>query len=79
MPIFKNFVKKAINKKDARPFKVSDGVKMVLIDTKTGKKVNYGSKDTLIEVFKINQDKKSFEIDQNLNYKLSNKNIFNFY
>ena len=79
MPIFKNFVKKAINKKDARPFKVSEGVKMVLIDTKTGKKVNYGSKDTLIEVFKINQDKKSFEIDQNLNYKLSNKNIFNFY
>ena len=79
MPIFKNFVKKAINKKDARPFKVSDGVKMVLIDTKTGKKVNYGSKDTLIEVFKINQDKKSFEVDQNLNYKLSNKNIFNFY
>ena len=79
MPIFKNFVKKAINKKDARPFKVSDGVKMVLIDTKTGKKVNYGSKNTLIEVFKINQDKKSFEIDQNLNYKLSNKNIFNFY
>jgi len=79
MPIFKNFVKKAINKKDARPFKVSEGVKMVLIDTKTGKKVNYGSKDTLIEVFKINQDEKSFEIDQNLNYKLSNKNIFNFY
>ena len=32
MPIFKNFVKKAINKKDARPFKVSDGIKMVLID-----------------------------------------------
>tara|TARA_B100001121_G_scaffold55329_1_gene48823 strand:- start:260 stop:2602 length:2343 start_codon:yes stop_codon:yes gene_type:complete len=79
MPIFKNFVKKAINKKDARPFKVSEGIKMVLIDTKTGKKVNYGSKDTLIEVFKINQDEKSFEIDQNLNYKLSNKNIFNFY
>ena len=46
MPIFKNFVKKAINKKDARPFKVSDGIKMVLIDAKTGKKVNYGSKDT---------------------------------
>ena len=38
MPIFKNFVKKAINKKDARPFKVSDGIKMVLIDAKTGKK-----------------------------------------
>ena len=79
MPIFKNFVKKAINKKDARPFKVSDGIKMVLIDAKTGKKVNYGSKDTLIEVFKINENKKSFENDQNLNYKLSNKNIFNFY
>ena len=79
MPIFKNFVKKAINKKDARPFKVSDGIKMVLIDAKTGKKVNYGSKDTLIEVFKINENKKSFENDQNLNYKLYNKNIFNFY
>ena len=39
MPIFKNFVKKAINKKDARPFKVSDGIKMVLIDAKTGKRL----------------------------------------
>ena len=28
---------------------------------------------------KINENKKSFENDQNLNYKLSNKNIFNFY
>ena len=33
----------------------------------------------LIEVFKINENKKSFENDQNLNYKLYNKNIFNFY
>ena len=47
---------------------------------KQEKKVNYGSKDTLIEVFKkLMKIKKSFENDQNLNYKLSNKNIFNFY
>ena len=42
-------------------------------------KMNKKMDSNRLRFFKINQDKKSFEIDQNLNYKLSNKNIFNFY
>ena len=53
---------------------------MIVVDSKTGKKANYSSKDTLIEVFKSKSlTKNSFEDSQNLNYKLSKSNIFNFY
>ena len=80
MPIFKYFVEKAVNKKNARPFKVSNDITMMVIDAKTGKNVAYGSKDVIIESFKSkNLSKKNFENDRNLNYKLDDKNIFNFY
>ena len=79
MPVFENFIKKAINKKDARPFKVAKGIEMMLIDGKTGKNVEYRSTETIIEAFKINNKKNYFEKNQILNYKLSKKNIFNFY
>ena len=53
---------------------------MMVVDAKTGKKAKYGSKDTIIEVFKSkNLNKNYFEDDQYLNYKISNNNIFNFY
>ncbi len=79
MPVFKNFIKKAINKKNARPFKVAKGIEMMVIDGKTGKNVEYGSTDTIIEAFKIDNKNNFFEKNQNLNYKLSDKHIFNFY
>ena len=80
MPVFKTFIEKAINKENARPFKVSEGIEMMVIDAKTGKKANYGSTDTLIEAFKAeNLQKNYFEDDQFLNYKIKDKNIFNFY
>ena len=79
MPIFKNFITKAINKKDARPFKVAKGIEMMVINGVTGKKVDYGSTDTIIEAFKIYKNDNYFEKNQILNYKLSNNNIFNFY
>ena len=79
MPIFKNFIIKAINKKDARPFKVAKGIEMMVINGVTGKKVDYGSTDTIIEAFKIYKNDNYFEKNQILNYKLSNNNIFNFY
>ena len=61
MPVFSYFVKKAIKKSDARPFKVSKGIKLMVVDAKTGKKANYGSTDTIIEAFNIeNLEKKSF-------------------
>ena len=80
MPVFNYFIKKAINKSDARPFKVSKGIKLMVVDAKTGKKADYGSTDTIIEAFNIeNLKKKPFEEDKNLNYKDSNYNILRFY
>ena len=78
MPIFKEFIKKSIKKEDARPFKVAENITLMVIDPKTGKKASFGSKKTIIEVFK----KK--DLDQNnknmiLNNRLNNNNILRFY
>ena len=78
MPIFKEFIKKSVKKKDARPFKVADNITLMVIDPKTGKKASFGSKKTIIEVFK----KK--DLDQNsknmiLNKRLNNYKILRFY
>ena len=51
----------------------------MVVDAKTGQKANYGTTDTIIEVFKSNKLKNSFDENNNLNYKIINKNIFNFY
>ena len=57
LPIFKAFIKNAVKKKDARPFKVAKNIKMMVIDPITGKKANFASKKTIIEVFKKNRVK----------------------
>jgi len=79
MPIFKEFVKKAIKKKDARPFKVADNIIMMVVDHATGEKANFASKKTIIEAFKKN--KLDFKENQNLdiNNRLKNNNILKFY
>ena len=80
MPIFRDFIKKAIKKKDARPFKVPPDISMMVIETITGKKASFGSKETIIEAFKkekIDNDSISFgNINDRLN---SNNNILKFY
>ena len=79
MPIFKQFVKDAIKKKDARPFKVANNISMMVIEPLTGKRADFTSKKTIIEVFKknnINEDNvKNFDI----NRRLKNNNILRFY
>ena len=79
MPIFKNFIKKAIKKKDARPFKVADNITMMVVDRLTGQKANFNSKETLVEAFK--KDKINIKLNQNLdiNNRLKNNNILKFY
>ena len=80
MPVFEKFVKGAINKKNARPFKVSKNIKMMVVDAKTGEKANYGSTDTIIEAFKVNQfDKNLIDSKKIFNNNVINNNIFNFY
>ena len=44
LPIFEKFVSKAIKKSDARPFKVSDGITMMVVDPKLDKKLNFHQK-----------------------------------
>lgn len=79
MPIFKDFIKKAIKKRDARPFKVADNIIMMVVDRFTGQKANFNSKETLVEVFK--KDKINIKLNQNLdiNNRLKNHNILRFY
>ena len=79
LPIFKEFVKKAIKKKDARPFKVADGIKMMVIDPLTGQKAEFASRKTIIEVFKANDLINYDRSNINFNNRLSRSNILRFY
>ena len=76
MPIFKNFIKKAIKKKDARPFKVADNIEMMVVDRITGQKASFESNETIVEVFKKNNKTKQ-NID--INNRLKINNILKFY
>ena len=77
LPIFKSFVKEAVKKEDARPFKVADNILMRVIDPLTGKKALADSKSTIIEAYK------NIEIDsalnKDINNRLKNNNILRFY
>ena len=80
LPIFKAFIKNAVKKKDARPFKVAKNIKMMVVDLITGKKANFGSKKTIIEVFKKNRlENINFEGKDDLQYKVKKNNILKFY
>jgi len=80
MPIFKDFIKKAVTKYEARPFKIAEDIKMVVVDAKTGKKVDFGSKKTIIESFKKEKIENKLNIGiGNFKYKISKNNILKFY
>ena len=80
MPIFKEFVKKAVNNHEARPFKVAKGIKMMVVDSITGKKADFGSKKTIIESFKEEKIENIENVgNYDLNYKLSKNNFLTFY
>ena len=71
MPIFKNFILNSISKEEATPFKVPDGIVMMVVDPVTGQKVDFNSKNSIYESFK---EKKISEINIENNY---NNLIFN--
>ena len=79
MPIFKEFVKKAVKKKDARPFKVADNITMMVVDAKTGKKASFGTKKTIIEVYKKDKIEQKNVSNSKINNRLKNNNILRFY
>jgi len=78
LPIFKNFIEKAVSKADARPFKAAEGIIMMVVDPVTGQKAKFSSKNTIIEVYK----EKNI-IDGKVLYSNSNRldanNILKFY
>ena len=78
LPIFKDFVKKGIKKSDARPFKVSDGITMMVIDPETGQKAKFSSKDTIIEAYK-DRNVIDGKVLYSNNNRLDTNNILKFY
>ncbi len=80
LPIFKDFIKKAVNNYEARPFKIAKGIKMMVIDTETGKKADFGSKKTIIESYKKEKiENKSFISNDKYNSNKLRNNILKFY
>jgi penicillin-binding protein 1A len=79
LPIFKSFVKNAVKKEDARPFKVADNIVMMVIDPVTGEKANARSKRTIIEAYKKRIIEKKSISNLDINNRLKNNNILKFY
>ena len=78
LPIFKSFVEKAIKKSDARPFKVAEGITMMVIDPATGQKAKFTSKNTILEAYK-SKNVVEGEILFSNNNRLDSNNILKFY
>ena len=62
LPIFKNFIEKALFKEDMKPFKSPPNINFYPVDYKTGKSSNFSNKKAIIEAFK---QKTTKEIDTN--------------
>ena len=78
LPIFKDFVEKSVKKSNARPFKVAEGITMMVIDPESGKKAKFSSRNTIVEAYK-----KKNVVDGKVLYTNSNRldtaNILEFY
>ncbi len=80
LPIFKHFIKKAVNNYEARPFKISKGIKMMVIDAETGEKADFGSKKTIIESYKEEKfENQTFISNDKYKSDIYKKNILKFY
>ena len=78
LPIFEGFVKKAIKKSEARPFKVPDNITMMVIDPSTGEKAKFTSRNMIMEAYKSKNviDGKVLFSDNN---RLDTNNVLKFY
>ncbi len=78
LPIFREFVEKAVKKSDARPFKVPKKMTLMVVDPLTGEKAKFNSKNTIIEAYKSQNilDGKVLYSDNN---RLDTNNILEFY
>ena len=78
LPIFEEFVKKAIKKSEARPFKVPENITLMVIDPNTGNKTKFSSKNTIIESYK-SKNVLNGKILYSNNNRLDANNILKFY
>ncbi len=78
LPIFEEFVKNAIIKSEAKPFKVSDGITLMIVDSITGEKAKFSSKNTIIESYKSINVLNGKVLYSN-NNRLDMNNILKFY
>ena len=78
LPIFKDFVENGIKKSEARPFKVPEGIIMMVIDPGLGQRAKFSSKNTIIENYKKKDivDNRVFYTNNN---RLDINNILKFY
>ena len=78
LPIFESFVKKAVKKSEARPFKVADEITLMVVDSLTGQKAKFSSKDIIIEAYKSKNVLNGNVLSLNSN-RLDSNNILKFY
>ncbi len=78
LPIFEGFVKKAVKKSNARPFKVPTDITLMVVDSITGEKAKFTSKNTIIESYKSENVLGGKVIYSNSN-RLDANNILKFY
>ena len=78
LPIFENFIKEAVKKSEARPFKVADGITMMVVDPATGQKAKFSSENTIIEAYKSKNVVNGNVLYSN-NNRLDINNILKFY
>ena len=78
LPIFEDFIKKAVKKSEARPFKVPSELTMMVVDPATGEKAKFTSKDMIIEAYKSGNVVNGF-ITYSDNNRLDTNNVLRFY
>ncbi len=85
LPIFKKFVKNAVKKKEALPFKVPENINLVMVDLETGLQPNANTKKIIFESFKL-KDNFMFKFEKQFNtntsgfYDFENqRTIYKFY
>ena len=78
LPIFEEFVKKAVKKSNSRPFKVPQNITLMVIDPDTGEKAKFSSKNTIIESYKSKNVLDGKVLYSN-NDRLDTNNILKFY
>ena len=78
LPIFEKFIKKAVKKSEARPFKVPEEIVMMVVDPLTGEKAKFSSKNMIIEAYK-SKNVSEGKVLYSDNNRLDTNNVLRFY